>query len=119
MASVMTKKPFADLPPVDDDVDLSFAATTFSDDDSGDGFNDGDDGAKPSSPTEEVKRSPHSSSFQSLRSKPQPVAGSAVPKHVDTGRYRSGSQNSPTTVRDLAPARSLFVFDIYETLKRG
>ena len=103
MAMIQAKmKAYADLPPVDDDVDLSFAATTFSDDDSGDGFDGAD--VKQLSPDEEGKRSPPpSSSFQSLRSKPQPVAGSAVPKHVAAGRYRSGSQNSPSSVRVLPP----------------
>ena len=106
-----------------DDVDLSFAATTFSDDDSTDGLEGADNEAagagalsEPSSPTPETT----ASSFQSHRSKPQPViAGPAIPKHVDDGRYRSGSQNSPS-VRLLAtnpcpvsgaPHRLACVFD--------
>lgn len=101
---VLQSKAYVDQHLVDD-VDLSFAATTFSDDDSADGLEGADNEAagagalsEPSSPTPETT----ASSFQSHRSKPQLViAGPAIPKHVDDGRYRSGSQNSPS-VRLLA-----------------
>jgi len=101
---VLQSKAYVDQHLVDD-VDLSFAATTFSDDDSADGLEGADNEAagagalsEPSSPTPETT----ASSFQSHRSKPQLViAGPAIPKHVDDGRYRSGSQNSPSGAYSL------------------